>query len=235
MSPEHRLTEGAPQPVAVFGKHPGHGDFLSLGFPEAPARRISDWLGESLGEVRELLGPIWDGLVHYQTGLRFWLGAQIGEGVAWRGVMRMSADKVGRHYPLMIAQPCSAESMPLLMPAQDFYQTAEASLTSLLEQAVLSQPETTAGLSLRLGGFEGAAQGAGGHDDMFWAMKPQDGDAAELLGEVAATDLICGATARSYWWFTHPVNGQSGVLACQGLPDPQAMSWLLSGGGGQDY
>lgn len=236
MPSEHRLTGDCPRSVAVFGKHPGHGDFLSLGFPEGPARRISDWLGEGLGAVRDLLGPLWDGLAQQPMGLRFWLGAQIGEGTAWRGVMRMSGDKVGRSYPLLIAQPCTADSLPLLQTGQAFYAAAEDSLRSLLDQAILSQPETTAGLALRLGGFDGADTGTGGYDHMFWAMKPNEGEAEALLAEVAATDLICGATARSYWWFSHPANGQSGILACQGLPDPQAMSWLLSGGGGgQEY
>lgn len=230
MPAEHRLDPAEIAPVAVFGKHPGHGDFLSFGLPDTPARLLSDWLGTTLGEVRDLLGPMWEQVCNHRTGLRFWLGGAFGEGQVWRGALRMSHDKVGRSYPLLVLQAALADSLPLIQTDQDFYAAAEVALADLLNQAVLSQPETTADLAVRLAPFAGADPGKDIHDAMFWAMKLQ-GETEQLLSEVALTDLICGARARSYWWFANQVSGQSGILACQGFPDPQAMSWLISGGG----
>ncbi|AGT11471.1 type VI secretion system-associated protein TagF [Paracoccus aminophilus] len=239
MSPEHRLMEQPPAfvppgpvPVALFGKHPGHGDFVSAGMPDGLARLLSDWLGSTLGEVRDLLGPDWEGVTRSPGGLRFWLGAAFGEGQAWRGTMRMSGDKVGRHYPLVLLQPSAPDGLPLIFPSQEFYLAAEEALGDLIDQAVLALPETAAALTARLGQCPGAEQGTLRHEHMFWAMK-QSSDVAELCREVGMTDLVCGATARSYWWFANPRAGQSGILGCQGLPDAQALAWLIAGSSGE--
>lgn len=233
MPPEHRLSDAALVQAAVFGKHPGHGDFLSAGLPDELEWRLSEWLGSSLGPVREQIGPAWPAVCQSRTALRFWLGAEIGHGMAWRGVMRMSCDKVGRNYPLLILSGAAPDSLPTLQVEQDFYIAAEEALADLFEQAVLLPSETQPLLAARLNGFEGAERGLGGHEHMFWAMRAS-GSAPDLLADLALTDLICGATSRSYWWFSHAEAGGTGVLSCQGLPDPQALSWLITGGAGPE-
>lgn len=223
MSPEHRVTDGP----ALFGKHPGHGDFVSAGMPEGLGLRLSDWLGATLGEVREQLGPGWQHVLDNPVGLRFWLGSAIGEGVAWRGVMRMSGDKVGRRYPLIAMQPTAPESLPVVQVQQDFFLDAEAALSDLLAAPTLVMAEVETALTTRLGHH--APEGAGLAEHMFWAIKP--GLAIEeLCTEVALSDLISAASTRSYWWFVHETAGQSGILACNGLPGAQALAWLISGG-----
>ncbi len=233
MSAEHRLTEAGGLTAAIFGKHPGHGDFLSFGLPDGFCRQLSDWLGSSLGPVRDQLGPAWEAVCHSRTALRFWIGAGIGQGKAWRGVMRMSADKVGRHYPLLALASAAPDSLPVLLTDQTFYDLAQEALGDLLDQPNLAPPENAAALSQRLADTPGSDSGAVGHDHMFWATRAT-GAAGDLLAELALTDLICGAAARSYWWFSHENAGGAGVLACQGLPDPQALGWLISGGSGAE-
>lgn len=226
MPSEHRLTghrlTGA---TAFFGKHPGHGDFIGAGLPDMVERSLSDWLGATLGEVRDSLGESWDQIQHSPVALRFWMGAALGQGQAWRGVLRMSGDKVGRRYPLLILQATGPETLPVVQVQQGFYQDAETSLSGMLEQAVLTSADMLDVLDQQLG--QHVQAGAGLSDHMFWAIK-QSADIEQLSNEVALTDLISAATGRSYWWFAKPT--LSGILGCNGLPDAQALAWLVGGG-----
>lgn len=221
MPSEHRLT-------AFFGKHPGHGDFIGAGLPDLVERGLSDWLGATLGEVRDILGESWDQIQHSPVALRFWMGAGLGHGQAWRGVLRMSGDKVGRRYPLLVLQATGPDTLPVVQVRQDFYQEAETALADLLDQAVLIPGEVQATLEQQLAHH--APQAAAMSDHMFWAVK-QSPDIEQLCNEVALTDLISAASGRSYWWFARP--NLSGILGGHGLPDAQALAWLV-GGGRQD-
>lgn len=225
MPSEHRLTG----PTAYFGKHPGHGDFIGAGLPDMVERGLSDWLGATLGEVRDILGESWDQIQHSPVALRFWLGAALGQGQAWRGVLRMSGDKVGRRYPLLILQATGADTLPVVQVQQDFYQDAETALAGLLDQALLVPGEVQAMLGQQLDHH--AAMPPGISDPMFWAIK-QSPDIEQLCAEVALTDLISAASGRSYWWFARP--NLSGILGGNGLPDAQALAWLVGGGHADD-
>lgn len=223
MPSEHRLTPA----TAFFGKHPGHGDFVGSGLPDMVERSLSEWLGATLGEVRDILGEGWDHVQHSPVALRFWIGAALGQGQAWRGVLRMSGDKVGRRYPLLILQATGPETLPVVQVQQDFYQEAEAALAGLLDQAVLIPAEVQAVLGQQLGHHAPAT--AGMSDHMFWAVKHSP-DIGQLCNEVALTDLISAASGRSYWWFAR--QDLSGILGGNGLPDAQALAWLVGGGQG---
>lgn len=224
MPAEHRLTERP----ALYGKHPGHGDFISAGLPEGLGRSLSDWLGGILGEVRDLLGEGWDRVQASPVALRFWLGASICGGTPWRGAMRMSGDRVGRHYPLVVLQPTAPDSLPVVDTRQDFYEDAGFALDGLLAQPALVPADAISDLSSRLSPHTPGP--AGPSDDMFWAIR-NGTDIGQLCSEVALTDLVSAASTRSYWWFVNAHAGQSGILGGNGLPGAEALAWLLGGGG----
>ena len=226
MSAEHRLngTGGA----ALFGKHPGHGDFLSCGLPDGLGRLLSDWLGATLGEVSALLDGQWDRLQTGTVALRFWIGGAItGEG-PWRGVMRMSGDRVGRRYPLLILQGTQPASLPLVEPDQGFYLVAEAVLAGLLAQPALEMAGVGQLLSARLSSYRPDAAMPSEH--MFWAVRPGTG-IEQLCAELALADLLAGAGSRSYWWYVSEAVPQSAFLAQNGLPVARALAWLIGAGG----
>lgn len=225
MPAEHRLNPSAP--AALFGKHPGHGDFITLNMPDAFERLLSEWLGSTLGEVRDMMAESWDSVLHSHVGLRFWIGGEIAGGSAWRGAMRMSGDRVGRRYPLLVMQPATPDSLPVVAPEQAFYVAAEAALSDLLTRPALPVVEIGEELSARLAEFAPANDNVAEH--MFWAVKP-NADIQALATEVALTDLISAATGRSYWWFANDLAQQSGILAGRDLPGAQALAWLLQGG-----
>lgn len=225
MPAEHRLSPLAS--AALFGKHPGHGDFIAVNMPDDFGRVLSDWLGATLGEVREMMGENWESVLHSHVGLRFWIGSAVAGGLAWRGAMRMSGDRVGRRYPLIVMQPTAPDSLPVVATAQDFYISAEAMLSDLLTRPALPVTEIGEELTLRLAEFAPETDAVAEH--MFWAVKP-NADIETLATEVALTDLISAATGRSYWWFANELAQQSGILAGRDLPGAQAMAWLLQGG-----
>lgn len=225
MPAEHRLT--ASGAAALFGKHPGHGDFIAAGLPDDTGRILSEWLGTTLGEVRELMGEGWAAVQDSPLALRFWLGGGVAGGGPWRGAMRMSADKVGRRYPLLVMQRAGPDSLPTVQTAQAFYQAAESALAAMLAEPALVPQQAAQGLADLFAGHAPGTEAAS--DPMFWAIK-QTGDAAQLCAEVALTDLIAAASGRSYWWFSNEFAGASGILGCNGLPGAQALAWLLGGG-----
>lgn len=229
MSAEHRLS--VPGAVALFGKHPGHGDFLAAGVPADLGRILSDWLGVTLGEVRELMGQRWAMVQDSPVALRFWLGGGVAGGDPWRGAMRMSGDRVGRRYPLLAMQQAGPDSLPTVQTGQDFYLSAETVLAAMLEQDALDLSLAAQGLADVFAAYDPGQDAAS--DRMFWAMK-QSADAGQLCVEVALTDLVAAASGRSYWWFSNATADLSGILGCDGLPGAQALAWLLGGGAGHE-
>jgi type VI secretion system protein ImpM len=86
-----------------YGKLPSHGDFVRAGLPRGFVRAWDEWAARVLSASRDRLGHAW---------LSAWLEAPIWRfvlpagacGVATAfGVCMPSVDRVGRHFPLVLA------------------------------------------------------------------------------------------------------------------------------------
>jgi type VI secretion system protein ImpM len=98
-------TLNRPAPPGWFGKLPSLGDFASRRLPEVFVRRWDRWLQRGLVAARTQLGERWLDVYLVAPVLRFWVApGPLGE-QAWAGLMMPSVDRVGRHFPLTIAQP----------------------------------------------------------------------------------------------------------------------------------
>lgn len=99
---------GAPvTPLAApgwFGKLPHLGDFASRRLPPGFVRRWDRWLQRGLAGARGQLGERWPAVYLVAPILRFWVGPKVLDEHAWAGLMMPSVDRVGRHFPLTIAQ-----------------------------------------------------------------------------------------------------------------------------------
>lgn len=222
MPPERRLN------AAIFGKHPGFGDFLSAGdLPGGGTQLLMDWITLTLGGWRETAGPDWQVIFDEAPALRFWVGAGPGNGVALQGVALPSRDRTGRRFPLIVAQG-PAGPAPVADIDQSFYETAEAELLALRQQDRFDPREAAAHLSAVLPQQPDLhpANGAA-----FWATNPTR-TPQDLLAELAGADFSHAQAGRSYWWFAARIEHglPSGLLAGPGLPGPAEMGWLLSGG-----
>ena len=88
-----------------FGKIPNLGDFASRRLPDAFMRPWDRWLQESLARTRTDLGEAWREAYLVAPIQRFWVARGALGRLAWGGLLMPSVDRVGRYFPLTIAQP----------------------------------------------------------------------------------------------------------------------------------
>lgn len=211
--------------VVLYGKHPGFGDFLSHGLERDGAARLEAWLQDVLPTLRDMLGDSWEADWAMAPDVRFWLGPEI-LGVPLCGIWQTSSDRVGRRYPLMLGL-----SGPVTPPPvhgafdQTPYDALDAHLTRIEGQTAGQggAPGLVAGFDLPpLTGTPYDAGQAG----MLWGMR-SDGDVARLLRDAAEADAYCAQYARSHWWQVATRDRAAGWLSINGLPDANALRWLL--------
>jgi type VI secretion system protein ImpM len=97
-------SDRMPGRVGWFGKIPALGDFVGRGLPASLVRAWDAWLSAELLEARALLTEGWAAAYRQAPTLCFLLGADLLDGHAWQGILLPSFDRVGREYPLTIAQ-----------------------------------------------------------------------------------------------------------------------------------
>ncbi|SFA51924.1 type VI secretion system protein ImpM [Paracoccus halophilus] len=217
MSAEHRL-DGA---TGLYGKHPGFGDFISAGLG-AGWPGFADWAQTCLGAWRDAAGPDWQARFDAAPPLRFWIGPALTGMQPLRGAWMPSRDRTGRRFPLLITQ--AGGLPPVVDGAQDFYQAALNGLAGLLAAPGFEPRDELQQLAL-----PAPPEGAAPPWPTFWAVNPEL-SARDLFAQLAATDHAHATASRSYWWFSGPGGGPSGLLACQGWPGPEELGWLISGG-----
>jgi type VI secretion system protein ImpM len=94
----------------AFGKMPALGDFFQFGLPRAFTEPWDRWLQQSLVAAREALGDRWTDCYFTAPIWRFSLPAGLAGPNGALGVMMPSVDRVGRQFPLTIAQPVATET-----------------------------------------------------------------------------------------------------------------------------
>lgn len=211
-------------PPGYFGKVTSHGDFVTRRLPAEMVAAWDQWLQQCMVASRGQLGSDW--LAHYLTS-PIWRFA-IAEGIlgeqAWAGVMMPSVDRVGRHYPLMLAAP-AAPGMPLtdwVSKGRGWHDALEDLARSSLaadfaldafDHALAAQPVAPSGLS--------PAQPVTG-----WRLPMPDADRApDALMQVLAQAQGC-----SLWWSEGSPSVEPSMLVCQGLPAPSGFAAMLAGG-----
>lgn len=113
-----------PKQTGLYGKLPGHGDFIQRELPANFVQAWDEWLQRAVHGSRELLGEPW--LDYYLTSpiWRFVLSPGALNDQAWAGILVPSVDSVGRYFPLTMAVPVAAASNPfaLQVTAERWYQ-----------------------------------------------------------------------------------------------------------------
>lgn len=210
--------------LSIYGKHPAFGDFISHGVSPRFRTAIEPWVGQILADVRDHLGDGWQPVYDNALPLRFWLGAHVFGESNLRGVILFGHDKVGRRYPLVIAQEANGLPAPVLDHGQGFYDTVQ----SALEQAFQNTELTPATVLAALGDDDNDAPPTEPEPATLWAANP-DPKIEDLLKAVCATDHQRAAEYRSYWWRAGQQTSASTFLAAQGMPDAAEFAWLLAG------
>ena len=90
-----------------FGKLPNLGDFASRRLPASFIAPWDEWLQRGLAAARQELGALWLDVYLVAPVRRFCVAPGVVDARAWTGILMPSVDRVGRHFPLTIAQPTS--------------------------------------------------------------------------------------------------------------------------------
>ena len=210
----------------IYGKHPGFGDFLSWGIERSVLSVLEAWMQEVLPITRDLSGDAWEAVWDTAPDLRFWIGPEV-LGTPLLGIMRASSDKVGRRYPLMLGVT-GPVSPPPVHPAHD-----PAPYTAIADHLARIEAQTAGqgGAQGLVAGFDlpplvgtpyDAAQAG-----MLWGMRGDD-DLDRLFRDAAEADAYCAQYGRSHWWQPGTSGREAGWLGVNGLPDANAMRWLLA-------
>lgn len=104
-----RLRTDSQVTVGLYGKLPIFGDFVVRYLRDEFVNPWDRWLQDGLDNSRKLLGNAW--LDNYLVApiWRFVIGqGMLGDG-AWIGIMVPSVDRVGRYFPLTLAQPMNPD------------------------------------------------------------------------------------------------------------------------------
>jgi type VI secretion system protein ImpM len=223
--------------LALYGKHPGRGDFLTRGIDPRLQAPLEAWTDLVLSEMRETLGPEWETVWDSGTTLGFWVGEAIW-GLPIAGVMQSSRDKVGRRFPLMILAQ-GATPAPPTIGGDAWQQKVAARLTECLSAPDIDDPLT----GLQVDDPDYPVDGP-----HFWAMRPGC-DAGALWADMAANDHRRAAVRRSYWWLAGEeavdISGADGtaepararlhpprwsqVWSGEGLPSGAVLAWFFRG------
>jgi type VI secretion system protein ImpM len=100
-----------PQAFGWHGKLPTRGDFVGRGLPRAFLRTWDEWLQRSLAHASEQLGS--DSARQRLLAMPPWQGLVLppAQGLAWSLVVVPSSDRVGRTFPLVLAEAYPRETL----------------------------------------------------------------------------------------------------------------------------
>lgn len=212
--------------VVLYGKHPAFGDFLSWGIERGALEGLEAWVQEVLPATRDLLGDSWDAVWAMAPELRFWIGPEV-LGVPLCGLWRASVDRVGRQYPLMLGLS-DVVSPPPVHPSFDPapYDALAAHLAQVGDGATGEGGAQSLVAGFALPPLTGTPYDAA-QASMLWGMRGDD-DLGRLFRDASEADAYCAQYGRSHWWQAGQADRAAGWLSVNGLPDADAMRWLLA-------
>lgn len=211
--------------LGFYGKVASRGDFVSRGLPESFIRPWDAWLAAGLHTSRQQLGDDWLSAYLISPLWRFALASGVCGVDAVVGVSMPSVDRVGRYFPLTVAQLIEPEQSlaALVSGPEDWFEHVEALLLATLEEgADFTQ-------------FEGAVAALGSLPTTSTQPVHQvanlqySGAADPRSRQQMLADLACDGV--SLWWGKGSERIAPGLMRCSGLPDVASFSCLLGQGG----
>ena len=214
--------------AVIYGKHTAFGDFLALGLPHENASKLDIWLERVLPELRKRLGDEWEAVWSAAPPLCFWIGPSL-LGTPLLGLFVTSSDKVGRRYPLIFG----LEGILTAPPVNEVFDPKPyAKLWSHIAEFRMPEIGVNRGAVLLSGfnvpSFAGHAW-EGSSDGTIWGQRG-DGDLGRLFQDARNHDATQAQFTRSHWWQMETEEQGAVWLACNGLPDAEALEWLLTSG-----
>jgi type VI secretion system protein ImpM len=208
-----------------YGKIVSHGDFVSRRLPPAFVAVWDGWLQAVIRGSREQLGAGWLDAYLASPLWRFALAPGVCDGQAWGGVLMPSVDRVGRHFPLVLAAGVPGDL------ALGAWMGEGTPWFDQLEELALSTLD--AGFAFER--FDGALQSLeslppapaqGTLDKLGWHA----GIAGAADAASVAQALACAALhGQSVWSTDGSDRVEPCVRLCRGLPAAPVFSAMLGG------
>ncbi|AIR88600.1 type VI secretion system-associated protein TagF [Pseudomonas cremoricolorata] len=210
--------------VGFYGKLACRGDFVSRGLPGSFVQPWDQWLAAGVQTSQRQLGEAWLPAYLVSPLWRFALAPGLCGPQAVVGVLMPSIDRVGRYFPLTLAQPLPADTSlaAVLGASDDWFDAAEGLLLASLEAqasfedfdaavSALAPLEAPAArpVQVSLGGLQRLTEGYA--DDRLRAL----------------ADSACAG--MSLWWGKGSAQIAPGLLRCQGLPRSDAFGAFILG------
>lgn len=213
--------------AGFYGKLAGRGDFVSRGLPQSFIEPWDAWLAAGLAASQAELGAGWLEAYLVSPLWRFAIAADLLGDQPVIGVLMPSIDRVGRYFPLTIAQPLARDrDLASLVAGDDtWFEEVEALLLSTLEPD--AEVERFEQAVLELDSLQGRARTALTPLGAGW-----QGCAATTGAERGAVLAQLASEGASFWWGKGSAAIGAGLLRCQGLPPSHAFGRLLLGATG---
>ncbi|UUQ67688.1 type VI secretion system-associated protein TagF [Pseudomonas fuscovaginae UPB0736] len=211
--------------VGYYGKLASRGDFVSRALPQGFLQPWDAWLASGLHASQQQLGSDWLNVYLVSPLWRFVLAPGVCGPEAVVGVLMPSIDRVGRYFPLTVAQPLDAEHAlaKVVGGADDWFERAEALLLATLEEGA---------------SFEAFDHGVQHLSKLPFANKAPTSEFAGLQrfaaldaqsrGQALAEQACAGA---SLWWGRGSQRIDAGLMRCEGLPASADFGSFLLGKG----
>ncbi|HKS14251.1 MAG TPA: type VI secretion system-associated protein TagF [Pseudomonas sp.] len=209
--------------IGFYGKLACRGDFVSRGLPQDFIQRWDQWLTAGLHASQRQLGEQWLQAYLVSPLWRFALAPGVCGASAVVGVVMPSIDRVGRYFPLTVAQVLEPRaSLAMVVSGSDeWFEQAECDLLATLEpQASFEAFE--AGLR-PLGRATAPAPGA---RPALGGMQRLEATTPEGRG-LALADCAC--EGMSLWWGKGSQRIAPGLIRCAGLPRSEDFAGFLLG------
>lgn len=222
--------------LGFFGKLPGYGDFIERNLPRPFTEQWDPWLQRAIQTSRQMLGEHW--LDCYLTApiWRFVLSSGCVDGNAWIGLVMPSVDRVGRHFPLTLAQPLPPQTalVGTLQRNSDWFSQLDSIALACLNES--PTVEAVVDVLQKLPAPERAnwqgriLDNGAGHSILAQPGANTGNDTALHHAQLLAETLLRQRSASfSLWHSQGSDHNPDTMLACEHMPTPQSFSALLTG------
>lgn len=216
------------------GKLPSLGDFASRRLEPSFIEPWDGWLAAGMLALRQKSVDAWLEAYLGSPSWRFLLMPGVLPGAAgaqaWAGVLMPSVDRVGRYFPLTVAQalgegPATTQQMQGLW--HWLGRLDELARDALFEDWTADQLEQELARMAGHGVHPLPELAAAARADALQEVPLAHGlDAATQIGLEAQRLWATQARGRA-WWHAHPDDAPARLLLSRGLPSAQAMTRLL--------
>jgi type VI secretion system protein ImpM len=208
-----------------YGKLACRGDFVTRDLAPGFTQPWDAWLCEGIQASRQQLGEDWLSAYLVSPLWRFALAAGVCGPNAVLGMLMPSIDRVGRYFPLTVAQ--------ILEPGQSVASVAggAAEWYDVVEKLMLSTLDQGAGFGVfevaltRVPPISVLPRSAASRSAGLQIFSASDFQARQL----ELTAIAC--EGASLWWGNDAEGAAQGLVRCKGLPDPQRFGSHLLGKG----